>query len=201
MNILSNIELNNRNNSNRYSIERIQNHKRKAITDRPDLLPAAVLLPLFQKNGETHILLTKRTDMVEHHKGQISFPGGAFHYEDLDCLNTALRETEEEIGIAMDAVEVIGELDHMITVSNFRICPYVGIIPYPYPFQLSPFEVDRLIELPFSHLINQADISKEISFMVEGHSDVNLSVEYQGDVIWGATARILKNFFDILCWD
>ena len=172
-------------------------NKRKPITDRPDLAPAAVLVPLFQKNQETHILLTKRTDRVEHHKGQISFPGGAFHYEDLDCLTTALRETEEEIGIEMDAVEILGELDHMVTLSHFRICPYVGIIPYPYPFKLSSFEVERLIELPLDYLLNQAEL-KEAPFTYEGQSVVNLFIAYQGDVIWGATARILKNFIDIL---
>jgi len=172
-------------------------NKRKPITDRPDLAPAAVLVPLFQKNQETHILLTKRTDRVEHHKGQISFPGGAFHYEDLDCLITALREAEEEIGIEMDAVEILGELDHMVTLSHFRICPYVGIIPYPYPFKLSSFEVERLIELPLDYLLNQAEL-KEAPFTYEGQSVVNLFIAYQGDVIWGATARILKNFIDIL---
>jgi 8-oxo-dGTP pyrophosphatase MutT (NUDIX family) len=178
-------------------LKRLLNKEIKPISDRPDLLPAAVLLPLFQKNRETHILLTKRTDRMDHHKGQISFPGGAFNYEDLDCLTTALRETEEEIGIEMDAVEVLGELDHMVTLSNFRICPYVGIIPYPYPFRLSSFEVERLIELPLDYLLKQAEL-KEAPFAYEGQSVVNLYIDYQGDIIWGATARILKNFMDIL---
>jgi 8-oxo-dGTP pyrophosphatase MutT (NUDIX family) len=182
---------------NQLSVERLTNYKRKSITDRPDLLPAAVLLPLFQKKGETHILLTKRTDKVEHHKGQICFPGGAFHYEDLDCLTTALRETEEEIGIEMDAVEILGELDHIPTVSNFRICPYVGTIPYPFPFKLSPFEVERLVELPLAYLIKHAEL-KEAPVPIGGSPGVNLSLEYQGDIIWGVTARILKNFVDIL---
>ncbi len=178
-------------------LKRCLNKKCKRITDRPDLAPSAVLLPLFQKNRETHILLTKRTDRVEHHKGQICFPGGAFNYEDLDCLTTALRETEEEIGIEMDAVEVLGELDHMVTLSNFRICPYVGIIPYPYPFKLSPFEVERLIELPLDYLLKQTEL-KEAPFDYQGRSVINLYFDYQGDIIWGATARILKNFVDIL---
>jgi 8-oxo-dGTP pyrophosphatase MutT (NUDIX family) len=178
-------------------LKRFLNNKNKAIIDRPDLFPAAVLIPLFQKNRETHILLTKRTDKVEHHKGQICFPGGAFNYEDLDCQTTALRETEEEIGIEMDAVEVLGELDHMVTTSNFRICPYVGIIPYPYPFRLSCFEVERLIELPLDYLLKQTELI-EAPPTYEGQSVVNLCLDYQGDIIWGATARILKNFIDIL---
>lgn len=178
-------------------LKRILNNTCKTVTDRPDLSPAAVLLPLFKKKGETHILLTKRTDRVKHHKGQICFPGGAFHYEDLDCLTTALRETEEEIGLEMDAIEVLGELDHMVTVSKFHVCPYVGNIPYPYPFKLSSFEVERLIELPLDYLLKQAQL-KEGSFTYQGSSIVNLYVDYQGDIIWGATARILKNFKDLL---
>jgi 8-oxo-dGTP pyrophosphatase MutT (NUDIX family) len=178
-------------------LKRCLNKECKRITDRPDLAPSAVLLPLFQKNRETHILLTKRTDRVEHHKGQICFPGGAFNYEDLDCLTTALRETEEEVGIEMDAVEVMGELDHMATLSNFHICPYVGIIPYPYPFKLSPLEVERLIELPLDYLLKQAEL-KEAFFEYQGRSVINLCFDYQGDIIWGATAKILKNFMDIL---
>ena len=181
----------------RFSLKTIKNTTNANITDRPDLYPAAVLLPLFQKKRDTHILLTKRTDQVGHHKGQICFPGGAFNYEDLDCQTTALRETEEEIGMEMDAVEVLGELDHMATLSNFRICPYVGIIPYPYPFKLSCFEVERLIELPLDYLLRQAEL-KEASFTYEGQSVVNLCFDYQGDIIWGATARILKNLTDIL---
>ena len=175
----------------------LKNRKGRPIQDRPDLKPAGVLVPLFLKNQKTHILLTKRTDKVEHHKGQISFPGGAFHYEDLDCLTTALRETQEEIGLEMDRVEVLGELDHMVTLTSFRVCPYVGIIPYPYPFTLSSFEVERLIELPLDFLVDNPGF-KEASFIYAEQSFINLAVDYQGDIIWGATARILKNFLDLL---
>jgi 8-oxo-dGTP pyrophosphatase MutT (NUDIX family) len=179
-------------------IRSLLNRPSRPITDRPDLRPAAVLVPLFQKNRKTHILLTKRTDSVLHHKGQISFPGGAYHSEDPDFLTTALRETEEEIGVEREAVEILGELDQMTTLSNFRIRPFVGVIPYPYPFKLSAFEVKRLIELPLDYLLGEADF-KEASFTYEGQSSINLHIDFQGDVIWGATARILKNFMDILC--
>jgi len=178
-------------------IKRLLKKRPRPISDRSDLTPAAVLVPLFQIKRKTHILLTKRTDKVEHHKGQISFPGGAFNYEDLDCQTTALRETEEEIGIEMDSVEVLGELDHIITVTNFRVCPYVGTIPYPYPFKLSPFEVERLIELPLDYLLHEAEL-KEAPFTFQGQSFINLHIEYLGDIIWGATARILKNFLGVL---
>jgi 8-oxo-dGTP pyrophosphatase MutT (NUDIX family) len=169
----------------------------RQIPDQPDLTPAAVLVPLFQKNRKTHILLTKRSDRLEHHKGQISFPGGAFNFEDLDCETTALRETEEEIGISMDEIEILGELDHVITVTSFRVCPYVGIIPYPYPFKLSSFEVERLIELPIDFLLKKAEL-KEGPFTYLGQSFYNLHINFNGDIIWGATARILKNLLTIL---
>jgi 8-oxo-dGTP pyrophosphatase MutT (NUDIX family) len=178
-------------------IRRLLNRRNKQIPDQPGLTPAAVLVPLFQKNRRTHILLTKRTERLEHHKGQISFPGGAFNYEDLDCLTTALRETEEEIGIKMDLVEILGELDHLITITHFRVCPYVGIIPYPYPFKLSSFEVERLIELPLDYLLKRAEL-KEGPFSYLGQSFFNLHINYQGDIIWGATARILQNFLTVL---
>jgi 8-oxo-dGTP pyrophosphatase MutT (NUDIX family) len=178
-------------------LKRILNSKKRPIADRPDLNPAAVLVPLFQKNRKTHILLTKRTNSVDHHKGQISFPGGSYHSEDPDFLTTALRETEEEIGVEREAVEILGELNQMTTLSNFRIRPFVGVIPYPYPFKLSAFEVERLIELPLDYLLSKAKF-KEASFTYEGQPSINLHIDYQGDVIWGATARILKNFLDIL---
>jgi 8-oxo-dGTP pyrophosphatase MutT (NUDIX family) len=169
----------------------------RKIADRPDLTPAAVLVPLFEKEGTAHILLTKRTDRVEQHKGQISFPGGAFDYKDLDCLTTALRETEEEIGLEMDAIEIWGELDDTVTVTRYKVCPYVGLIPYPYPFRLSPFEVERLIELPLDLLLEPARL-REGPFTWEGMTFMNYFIEYEGDTIWGATARILKNFVEVL---
>jgi 8-oxo-dGTP pyrophosphatase MutT (NUDIX family) len=179
------------------NIKRLLNKPSRPITDRPDLKPAAVLVPLFQKNRKTHILLTKRTNNVFHHKGQVSFPGGAYHSDDPDFLTTALRETEEEIGVKREEVEILGELDHMTTLSNFRICPFVGVIPYPYPFKLCESEVEHLIELPLDYLLGKADF-KEASFTYEGQSSINLHIDFQGEVIWGATARILKNFLDIL---
>lgn len=171
--------------------------RKKKISNREDLKPAAVLIPLFEKNEKTHILLTKRTNAVEHHKSQISFPGGAFDYEDLDCQMTALRETEEEIGLEMDCVDVLGELDHIVTVTHFRVCPYVGVIPYPYPFKLSSFEVERLIELPLDFVRKEGEL-KEAPFFFQGQALINLHVNYQGDIIWGATAKILKNFLEVL---
>ncbi len=110
---------------------------KKTLTDKK-LKPAAVLVPLFYDGNEFHILLTRRSENVPHHKGQISFPGGQPHKKDSDLLQTALRESWEEIGLKPEDVQVIGELDDTPTLtSGFIITPFVGIIPYPYSFKLN----------------------------------------------------------------
>ena len=104
------------------------------LTDTP-LAPAAVILPLYQKDGEYHILFTKRTEHLEYHKGQVCFPGGGCDEQDKSLVDTALRETFEEIGVRPLDVEILGQLDNMGTVSSsFLITPFVGLIPYPYEF-------------------------------------------------------------------
>ena len=97
------------------------------------LVTAAVLVPIFQKNGALHVLLTKRSDMVEHHRGEISFPGGKLDLTDPDLESCALRETREEIGILPTDVKVLAELDDFYTVATrFHVVPFVGVIPHPY---------------------------------------------------------------------
>ena len=112
---------------------------------------AAVLLPIFEKEGVPHLLFEKRTTLVRDHKGQISFPGGAFQRRDGRLMATALRESEEEVGIRLGDVEVMGELDDILVFSSrFVVSPFVGLIPHPYPFRLDPLEVEALIEVPLS---------------------------------------------------
>ncbi|HSR32918.1 MAG TPA: CoA pyrophosphatase, partial [Anaerolineae bacterium] len=118
--------------------------------DDPSLACAAVLVPLFCREGEWHVLVTRRTQLVEHHKGQISFPGGACDPEDADLQATALRETFEEIGIPPGAVEILGALDDFMTVTDFVVTPFVGVIPHPFVYQLNELEVEAVIEVPLS---------------------------------------------------
>lgn len=159
---------------------------------------AAVLIPLFKKDGEYHILFTKRTEKVEHHKGQISFPGGRQDKNDPHLLATALREAEEEMGIAPQDVEILGELDDFCTAStDFCISPFVALIPYPYPFQVNPHEIAEVIEAPLSALRLESQMHQEI-FLREGELVPVYFYEYQNYTIWGATARILKEFLDLL---
>ena len=114
-----------------------------------DTTPAAVLLLLYEKEGEPHIVLTRRTDYVEHHKGETSFPGGAFDAEDADLMTTALRETEEEIGVRPQDVEVLGRLDDIVTITDFLVSPFVGVLPSAdYPFVANAHEVAELVEVP-----------------------------------------------------
>jgi len=181
-------------------IRRILSQREKqtiVVTDAP-LAPAAVLVPIYERNGEYWILFTKRTQKVEHHKGQISFPGGARDDGDRDLVDTALRETFEEIGVQPEHVELLGELDRIGTLtSNFLITPFVGIIPYPYEFTIATNELEELVEVPISALLDNNNYREE-SHVYEGRTYVASFFEYKGKVIWGATARILKQFLDLV---
>ena len=170
------------------------------INDNP-LSPAAVLLPLFEKEGEYYILLTKRTETLEYHKGQICFPGGSRHEEDRDLRSTALRETYEEIGVRPEDIEILGELDRMSTLtSNFLVTPFVGIIPYPYPFNVNAAEIQELVEVPLRVLMDKANYREE-SYNIDSVERTGSIFEYRGKIIWGATARMLKQFLELLSGD
>ena len=112
---------------------------------------------MYEKHESIHILFTKRTESVKHHKGQISFPGGAADEGDDELSVTALRETQEEVGIQTRHVEIIAELDDMITPTGFRVTPFVGCFSYPYDFSINPGEIAELIEVPLQHLLDPAN--------------------------------------------
>ncbi|MDI6753665.1 MAG: CoA pyrophosphatase [Thermodesulfobacteriota bacterium] len=159
---------------------------------------AAVLVPLFKKGGEYHILFTKRTDTVEHHKGQISFPGGRQDQKDQDLLNTALREAQEEMGIKKEDVHLLGELDDFLTATtDFCISPFVAFIPYPYPFKINPHEIEEVIEAPLLAFLDDDKFRQEV-IVRNGEPFPVYFYQYQGHTIWGATARILKQLLDLL---
>ncbi len=116
---------------------------------------AAVLVPLTYILDEWHLLFTRRTDRVESHKGQVSFPGGASDEGEITPEETALREAEEEIGMKPADVRVLGRLSQLITISSFRVSPIVGVIPYPYAFKVAGFEVQRVFTIPLMWLANR----------------------------------------------
>jgi len=171
--------------------------KKVVLFSNKPLHPAAVLIPIYKKSGKYHVLLTKRTEELEYHKGQICFPGGSRHEEDSSLKETALREAYEEVGIRPEDVEILGELDRMGTLtSNFLITPFVGIIPYPYKFTVSKHEIDELVEVPLSALADDSNYWEETR-SAEGVTGKASFFKYKDKVIWGATARILKQFVDL----
>jgi 8-oxo-dGTP pyrophosphatase MutT (NUDIX family) len=159
--------------------------------------PAAVLVLLYEHNDDTHIVFQKRTDSVRDHKGQISFPGGAADSDDPDLPFTALRETHEEIGVDPGDVDMLGVLDELLTISNYRVRPFVGWLShYPYEWKFSDHEVAYLLEVPLSHLLNPATLVPDRRTF-NGREIVFQSYQFGDDLIWGATARMLSNFLDV----
>jgi 8-oxo-dGTP pyrophosphatase MutT (NUDIX family) len=169
----------------------------KACINDPALTRAAVLIPLFKKNEEYHVLLTRRTHKVSHHKGQISFPGGRQDKGE-DLLSTALREAKEEMGIAEKDVHLLGELDDICTVaSDFCVSPFVGLIPYPYPFKVNRHEIEEIIEVPLSVFLDENKFREE--FRERNGEPLRVYFfQHEDHTIWGATARILKQLIDLL---
>jgi 8-oxo-dGTP pyrophosphatase MutT (NUDIX family) len=180
---------------------------RSILTRRvPFLLPpdatrrqAAVLLPLFKNATGYHLVFTKRTETLRHHKGQVSFPGGSFDPADGDLLNTALRESYEEVGIQPEHVSILGRLDDLSTFStNFTISPFVGSIPYPYPFRPNPVEVAIVFDVPLSVFADPAVGRSYLRTRDDGATIEDYEFHVNGEVIWGATARIIRHFLSII---
>lgn len=161
------------------------------------LVPAGVLAPLFEAEGEIRLLFTQRTLHLKNHQGQISFPGGVRDPGDQSLLDTALRETEEEIGLKPADVEILGELAPRATVTGYWIHPFVGRIPYPYEFHLNRHEVKRLLIFPLTAFFIPERWSTG-DYTYEGRT-VRVCFWKEGrTVIWGATARMLLDLLDCL---
>jgi 8-oxo-dGTP pyrophosphatase MutT (NUDIX family) len=179
-------------------IKKILDSRVKNFLQDERLTRSAVLIPLFTKEGEYHILFTKRTDKVKHHKGQISFPGGRLERKDPNLLATAMREAQEEMGISPDDVKVLGELDDCCTFSSdFCVSPFVALIPYPYKFRVNPHEIDEVIEVPLLELLDESKVRQEMR-VKDGLPFPVYFFQYKNYTIWGATARILKQLLDLL---
>ncbi len=171
-------------------------HKAKRLKI-PNFIPAAVIIPFFNKNREAHILFTVRTNTVEHHKGQVSFPGGAQEKQDTTLLETALRETYEEVGIPPDAITYLGQLDDFPTITNFLVTPFVGKIPYPYPCNINTDEVAEVIEVPLDLFLTDRDFElKEKAY--QGKKYPVFYYHFQHTVIWGVTAFIINRFIEFI---
>ncbi len=166
------------------------------LTAETRLTCAAVLVPLIWQDDEWHLLFTRRTDRVESHKGQVSFPGGACDENESTPEETALREAEEEIGIQQKHVRVLGRLANMITVTNFRVTPVVGVIQWPTVLRIGQDEVERVFTIPLNWL---ADKSHRWEFTMFGKNRLVIAYHpYDGELLWGATARMTVDFLKVL---
>lgn len=170
---------------------------RRIAEETPDARPAAVLVPLYVRERELWTLLTKRSEAVENHRGQIAFPGGMEALDDASPWETAIRETEEEIGLPRKAILKIGELPGVTTFSGFRIRPFVGAIPYPFEPRHDPREVDSVIQLPIRALMGPT-LVEERAVSWKGGSVPTPVYHVRGHVIWGATAFLLSSLLQAL---
>ncbi len=159
-----------------------------------DRILSAVLVIIHFRNGEPYVVLTKRSARLKTHAGQISFPGGTLAESDNGPVQTAIRETAEEIGVRVSESEVVGHLRSVTTLtSSFVIMPYVALVEHIENFRPNAEEIDAVLDLPLLDLLRTMKPDAE-------HAGLNelYKFEYGGNVIWGATARVLKQVHDIL---
>lgn len=161
---------------------------------------AAVMMLIMNINGAPHVLLTRRTDNVSTHKGQVSFPGGGVDPGDEDHLDAAYRETIEEVGVARERIEYIGRFDDYISISGFHVICFIGAVEYPCDYTLNVGETESVIEAPLSMFINQ-EFDRVETVPYQGQEYRVFYYLYRGYEIWGLTARILTDFGEKICRD
>jgi 8-oxo-dGTP pyrophosphatase MutT (NUDIX family) len=159
--------------------------------------PAAVLVPLVRREPRITVLLTQRTEDMPSHAGQIAFPGGRKQAEDADARATALRETEEEVGISRTFVEVVGQVDPYRTGTGYEITPVVGIVTPGFTIHADPREVADVFEVPLSHFLDEKNHRID-SRIFQGRERRYYAMPYGDRYIWGATAGMLKNLHFVL---
>src|SRR2546426_7935793 len=175
---------------------RLAAHARRVVPSG-ELVRAAVLVPIVDR-GEPCLVFTKRTQRVATHKGQISFPGGTVDPGDASFLEAALRECEEEIGLPRAAVEPLGALDDTETfATHFVITPWIGVVRTPAAWRPDGEEIERVIEVPFAALFGPGGLRVE-EWERNGVVRPVYFFDYRGDTIWGATARIVKHYLDLV---
>ncbi len=178
-------------------ISQMLQRRKKAPLTLEGYKPSAVLVPLFLKRGKYHLLFTQRSLTVKDHKGQISFPGGVKERQDKSLQETALRESQEELGIPPQLVEILGELGDILTPTRYRITPFVGMIPHPFSFKLNRQEIEQLIEVPLDHLLKPANLTIEKSEFFDEQFD-SPYFHYREHTIWGATGRITRELVELI---
>ncbi len=162
--------------------------------------PAAVLIPFLRERGAWHLLFIRRTRMPhDPHSGQVAFPGGRMERDEHDPVQVALREAEEEVGIAPEAVRVLGALPRQRTITNYEVTPVVGVIPWPYPVRRAVEEVARVFLVPLAWLADPRNWEVRRRHL-PGRASVPVVYyrPYDGEVIWGATGRMVVRLIRIL---
>ena len=162
---------------------------------------AAVLIPLFQNEGNWHVLFIHRTEDSKEHSGQVAFPGGRLEPRDESVFQTALRETEEEIGLDSDRVKIIARLNPIHTISNYHVTPIVGIIPWPFSYKIQVQEVKHIFTIPLAWLSDPNHREMKTRYFEPLHIDLPVIYyeKYNGELLWGVSARIMVNFIEQLC--
>ena len=160
---------------------------------------AAVLIPLFWQGGEWHLLFTRRSEGVNDHKGQVSFPGGAIEANDKNVYQAALREAYEEIGLEAKDAEILGRLKDYLTISDFVISPVVALIKWPFDVLINPEEVDRVFSVPLTFLGDPKNIeTRQYTFKDKTRTRVFYFADFDGEMVWGITARITVRLLKVL---
>jgi len=169
-------------------------------------IAASVLMPLVERDDGLHVLLTRRTDHLTDHAGQVSFPGGRAEPDDIDVVDTALREAQEEVGLPRERVQVLGPLNTYSTVSSYVVTPIVGLVQPPFELALDAFEVAEAFEVPLQYLMTPAHHHRHAAEF-DGVKRQFLSMPWRGVdpqgqpreyFIWGATAAMLRNLYSFL---
>lgn len=160
--------------------------------------PAAVLVPLQYHNGDWHVIFNVRSQQVGSHQGEIAFPGGKLEDSDPDMLACALRETWEEMGIRPSDVDVLGSLDTVLTRTNYLVWPTVGTLPHPYEFNVNEGEVEEVIEIPLTRLVDDSAVRHEARLASDGLLLERVAYAHGEHLVFGATAWILVQLVELV---
>ncbi|HOP30173.1 MAG TPA: CoA pyrophosphatase [Spirochaetota bacterium] len=191
--------------SNNYAFHDFKQALRETLSSRekrtisfPDYRKSAVMMIFMERDNSPHVLLSLRTDRVSTHKGQVSFPGGSWDETDKDYLETALRETYEEVGIDPAEIEVLGEYDEYISIMGFHVYVYIGALNREIEYTPCADEIEEILEVPFSLFYNeQYDKCEKVTY--DGRDYDVYYYTYGNSTIWGMTARILTDFSRKVC--
>ncbi len=177
-------------------IEEVLRSRRPSLVTETHLTPSAVVIPIFRRSEGWCAIFTKRSQEVNAHKGEISFPGGVLEPGE-SALGAALRELEEELGIRKESLRLLGELDEILTITGFRIRPFVACVDWPVALSLSRGEIEEIFILSLNHFLDPARL--KIKHWQRKDQDYPVYYfEFPECTVWGATAKIVKNFLERL---